>query len=862
MQKFMLIDGNSILNRAFYGLPILTNKDGEYTNAVYGFMNMFFRFYDEDVPDYIAVAFDVHAKTFRHLKYDAYKAGRRPTPPELVPQIELLKNLLHKMGIYMAEVSGFEADDIIGTLAQKAETNGLSVVIISGDRDLLQLAGDTTLIRIPTTKSGKTEVKNYYASDVLEKIGVTPKEFVEVKALMGDASDNIPGVYGIGEKTAVKIIQTYKNIEAAIAAASDIKPAKASENLIKYADTARFSRELSEIRIDAPVELNLSAMAADNMYNEEAYTEVARLGFKALLRRFSDIQAPPVKTKAEVCVSAGTARNVIASVLKTSLASFYSVYENGVLTGVCVTSGGEPKTVFINIAGNELYDIIKPLLESNIPKILLDAKKETIHYKRRGIGINNIIFDAALASYVINPSKSANNYGDIAFDYLNESYPPPEELSSCDNAVHCADVLYRAYTPMKERIEQNAQEHLYYDIELPLTAVLSDMETAGIKVDGEKLLVYGSGLSERIDVLQNDIYELTGEAFNINSPTQLGEVLFGKLGLIGGKKTKTGYSTSADVLEKLKFKHPVIPLILEYRTYAKLKSTYVDGLLPLISQDGKIYSTFNQTGTATGRISSSEPNLQNIPIRLELGRKLRKAFIPSDGSFIFMDADYSQIELRVLAHMSRDANLIKAFSQNADIHALTASQVFDVPLEMVTNRQRNSAKAVNFGIIYGISSHGLSEDIGITRKEADAYIKGYFNTYPQVKRFLDDMVAFAKNNGYVETITKRRRYVPEIMSQNFFERAFGERVAMNAPVQGSAADIIKAAMVKVHARLKENGLQSRIVLQVHDELLLEVKKSERDTVRHILKEEMENCIPLLVPLVVDINEGGNWYEAK
>jgi len=937
-KKILLIDGNSIINRAFYGVPLLTNRDGEYTNAVYGFMNIFFKFYDEEKPDCVVVAFDVKAKTFRHLKYDDYKGGRKAMPDELVPQIPLLKNLLRKMNIQTMELAGFEADDILGTLAAKAKAAELLPVIVSGDRDLLQLAGQETLIRIPKTKAGKTETENYYEGDVLSKIGVTPQEYIDVKALMGDLSDNIPGVPGIGEKTAVKIIQEYKTLENAIAHVSEIKPKKASENIALFAEQARFSRELSEICRTVPIEADFSALSPEAMYNRDALAEIIRLEFKSMTQRFMRLStgennsalssgAPDMN----MVINVEEANSVVKEIMAAGLASFFSVHISDRFLGVGVTYGtaadplaevgrgfllsadlgaaGEEsglKNVFFKINGGfcgspsnslngnppdspsnslgalserGLCEILKPFLESDIPKITFDSKKETVFFRKRGVAVNNIVFDGSLAGYVINASKSFSDYDGIAFEYFNKSYPSleeltgkgknkkkPEELTAgeiYDYAVNGANVLYLAHKPMKDTISKNGQDYLYERIELPLAGVLADMELTGIKVDRNMLIEFGNMLNIRIGELQNAIYDLTGEIFNINSPSQLGVVLFEKLNLPFGKKNKTGYSTSADILEKLKFKHPSVSKILEYRTYTKLKSTYADGLLSVINPaDSKIYTTFNQTGTATGRLSSSEPNLQNIPIRLELGRELRKAFVPADDSFVFMDADYSQIELRILAHMSGDTRLIEAFRNNADIHTLTASQVFGMHPDLVTSRQRSSAKAVNFGIIYGMGGFSLSEDIGITKKEADKYIEGYFKTYPQVKEFLDSVVESAKKSGYAQTIWGRKRAIPEIMSSSFFERSFGERVAMNTPVQGSAADIIKMAMVNVHKKLKENGLKSRIILQVHDELLLEVKKDERAPVKHILKDEMENCAKLSVPLVAEVHEGENWYATK
>ena len=732
--KLLLVDGFSILFRGFYALPLLTNPQGEYTNAVYGFMNIFLRFFDEEKPDRLAVAFDLPEPTFRHKKFEAYKGTRKPAPPEFAPQIPLLMSLLKAMNIPILTSTGYEADDVIGSVAVRASKQGYMPVIISGDRDLLQLASDTIKIRIPKTKGGKTAVEDYHAIDVQEKLGVTPKAYIDVKALMGDTSDNIPGVPGIGEKTATKIIAAYGSVENAITHAAELKPKKAAENLIAFAEQAILSKELAAIALDAPVVFDLDLPVKD-MWNENALAEVKRLGFKAMLARFPNAQ---------------------------------------------------------------------PVGDNNRPD------KET-----------------ELARYILND---------------------PDGILSLED--------------MQNLIEENGQAALYYDIELPLAGVLADMERVGIKVDKEALITYGQALDVQIDSLTGEIYDLSGEVFNIQSPAQLSVILFEKLGLKGGKKTKSGYSTAADVLERLKEEHPVIPKILAYRTHAKLKSTYVDGLLPLIDpKDSRIRSTFNQTATATGRISSTEPNLQNIPIRMPLGRALRKVFVPEAG-FVFIDADYSQIELRVLAHMSGDEALISAFHQGQDIHRLTASQVFHCGIDEVEPYQRHAAKAVNFGIVYGISAFGLSQDLGISVPEAQMYIDSYFRQYPRVKDFMESTVAQAKEKGYVSTIFNRRRAMPELASRYFAQRSFGERAAMNAPIQGTAADIIKIAMVRTADRLKKECRGSQIILQVHDELLLEVKKSEVEVVRALLKEEMEGAAALAVPLVAELHEGDSWYDAK
>jgi len=768
--KILLIDGFSILFRAFYALPILTNPQGEYTNAVYGFMNIFLKFLNEGNPDRLAIAFDLPEPTFRHKKFEAYKGTRKPAPPEFAPQIPILMGLLKAMNIPIVTCSGYEADDVLGSLAIRASALGYATVIVSGDRDLLQLASDTIKIRIPKSKKGgKTEVEDYHADDVLQKYGVTPKAYIDVKALMGDASDNIPGVPGIGEITATKIVSTYGSIEEAIANAADIKPKRASENLSTYVNQAILSKELATIALDAPVEFDFDKPFTD-IWTEEALVEMDRLGFKKLGPRGRRSQ---------------------------SLAE------------------DSPPSSIIGEDGVRLIWDVKRGVESLQP--------------------GDKVFDAMLASYVLN-------------DPLDELMPT--EIST-------------VYPDMRRRLTENGQAYLYDEIELPLAFVLADMERYGIKIDKEALIAYGQALDIQIDTLTAEIYALSGEVFNIQSPAQLSVVLFETLGLKGTKKTKSGYSTAADVLEGIKNQHPVIPKILAYRSHAKLKSTYVDGLLPLINpEDFRIHSTFNQALTATGRISSAEPNLQNIPVRMPLGRELRKVFVPESDDYIFIDADYSQIELRVLAHMSGDEALIGAFHQGQDIHKLTASQVFHTPINEVQPYQRHAAKAVNFGIVYGISAFGLSQDLDITRQESQMYIDGYFRQYPKVKEYMERTISEAKAHGYVSTIFNRRRPIPELKSSHYATRSFGERAAMNMPIQGTAADIIKIAMVRTSARLKAEGLTSRLILQVHDELLLEVKKNEADVVRTLLKEEMEKAADLSVPLEVELHEGVTWYDAK
>ena len=893
--KILLIDGFSILNRAFYAIPLLTAPSGEFTNAVYGFLNILFRFLDEEKPDYLTVAFDLPQPTFRHEAYGAYKGTRKSMPDELRAQVPILKGLLAKMQIKMAECPGFEADDIIGTLANLAEANGLTAVIISGDRDLLQLATDSICIRLPKTRAGKTEVEDYHAADVLAKYGVSPRAYIDVKALMGDASDNIPGVPGIGEVTATKIIAAYGSIEAAIENATDVKPKKAAENLAEFKDQAILSKHLATIVQDAPVELHLSTI--DGIQSNEAMEEILRLGLKKLYKRFEGVptetETMPAKAFSyNIAKTPQEAADYIAGI--TGDAAIYPLWEAG-LIGVALASNHAPAMYIpINMGGGEqislealdskddLLEIIRPWLESAAPKLTYDAKAELGRFRKADINLGGITSDAMLAAYLLNPLQANHSPTDLAEHYLQEDIPKLEDIlenkgkrgkdrkslsdlpidSIANHATRCADTILRCNPIMDEALAASGQTQLYKGMELPLVFVLDNMEKLGIGVNKEILTGYGEVLSQRVNALTTEIHSLAGEEFNINSPSQLGVILFQKLGLRSGKKTATAnFSTAADVLEKLKTKHPIIPLVLEYRAHAKLKSTYVDGMLPLVSRDSRVHSTFHQALTATGRLSSAEPNLQNIPVRLPLGRELRKAFVPRAG-YVFMAADYSQIELRLLAHMSGDEVLINAFKKNEDIHRLTASQVLGLRPEDVTPLQRSNAKAVNFGIVYGISAYGLSDDLGISVKEAEGYIAGYFEKYPGVKEYLDKTVRDARKNGYVATMYNRRRPMPELKSSNYNTRSFGERVAMNMPLQGTAADIIKIAMINVTQRITNEGLNSRLILQVHDELMLEVPLPEVEQMTKILSEEMENAAELKIPLIAEVNVGDNWYDTK
>lgn len=883
-EKIMLIDGNSIVNRAFYGVPLLTNGEGRYTNGVYGFLNILFKLLDEEQPDYLAVAFDLHAPTFRHRTFDGYKGTRKGMPEELREQMPLLKEVLQAMHIPIFEQEGFEADDILGTLSALAEKNGIVPVVVSGDRDLLQLAGETLKVRIPKTKGGRTETEDYYAADVQAKYGVTPAEFIDMKALMGDASDNIPGVPGIGEKTAAKIITQYHDIETAIAHAAEIKPKKASENLAAYQEQARLSKFLATIVRDMPLEWDKEILKIGDMFNQTAYELVKRLEFKSMFSRFEGSASAPKQAEQTYRFVADRegAKEVLAA-LKKGEVGYAFVYENEEGQGLALYQeqlGGVWMEASMAFLMQELLEIFQPFFaDSAYRKIGHDVKKDIRFLRSYGYDGFTAEFDTAIGAYILNATGSSYEYDDIAAAFLNETYPSQEEvfgkgrtkkafaaLPEAERTAYGArqaEIFFRARKVMEERLAENEQKSLFYDMEMPLIYVLADMEKYGIKVDKAALLAYQKRLGESLDGMEEEIYALAGEKFNINSPKQLGVILFERLGLKGGKKTKTGYSTAADVLEKLRTEHPIVERILHYRQLAKLKSTYADGLLAVMdAETEKIYSTFNQTITATGRISSTEPNLQNIPVRLELGRELRKIFIPESAEFCFLDADYSQIELRVLAHISGDESLIAAFKSNQDIHRMTASQVFHVPFDEVTPLQRSNAKAVNFGIIYGKGAFSLGQDLGISRKEAEEYINAYFARYPKIKTFMEDTIKNGAKNGYVSTLWNRRRNMPELQSSNFMQRAAGERAAMNMPIQGTAADIIKLAMIKVHRALQEGGYRSRLILQVHDELLIEAYKEEKDAVAKILKENMEHAADLLVPLDVDVHEGASWFEAK
>ena len=869
-EKIVLIDGHSILNRAFYGVPDLTNSEGLHTNAVYGFLNIMFKILDEEKPEYLTVTFDVHAPTFRHKMFAEYKGTRKPMAEELRQQVPVIKEVLQAMNIEIIEKEGLEADDLLGTISCMCEEKGLDVSIISGDRDTLQLATEHVKIRIPKTKQGTTEVEDYNASDVEARYGVTPAEFIDVKALMGDTADNIPGVPGVGEKTATKIIQEYHTIENAYEHVEELKPPRASKNLKEYWEQAQMSKVLATIETHADIEFDLEKARYGNPYTQEAHAMFQRLQFKNMLSRF-DVET--VSNQIEDVFREVTDPEEIKAVFREAaqaerVGAAFSKDPGNVLPLFAHPSGfgrialawGEDSVVTIpcdmDTDMEALFGQVSEIA-GKVKQFSMCGLKEALPYLP-GAGRENA-FDVIVAAYLLNPLKSDYNYEDVAREHLNLMID--EKTDDAAKACYEAYTAYAAAPVLEKKLKEAEMDRLFTEIEMPLVFTLYDMEQAGVKVEADALKAYGDQLGTRIVELESEIYELAGEEFNINSPKQLGVILFDKLQMPHAKKTKTGYSTAADVLEKLAPEYPIVAKILEYRQLAKLKSTYADGLAVYIGSDGRIHGKFNQTVTATGRLSSTEPNLQNIPVRMELGRLIRKVFVPEDG-YVFVDADYSQIELRILAHCSGDEQLIQAYREARDIHRMTASQVFHTPFDEVTDLQRRNAKAVNFGIVYGISSFGLSQDLSITRKEASQYIEHYFETYPGIKKFLDDSVAHAKENGYAVTLFQRRRPVPELKSSNFMQRSFGERVAMNAPIQGTAADIIKIAMIGVDDELKKRGLKSRLILQVHDELLIEAYEPEVEEVKEILKDKMENAAQLSVPLIADMHTGKNWYEAK
>ena len=984
MEKLVLIDGHSILNRAFYGVPDLTNPEGLHTNAVYGFLNIMFKILDEEKADHLAVAFDLKEPTFRHKMYEAYKGTRKPMPQELAEQVPLIKEVLSAMQIPILTLAGYEADDILGTVAKQCQASGKEVSIISGDRDLLQLSDEKIKIRIPKTSRGNTQVYDYYPEDVKREYQVTPVEYIDVKALMGDASDNIPGVPSIGEKTATAIIAAYGSIENAYAHLEEIKPPRAKKALGEHYDMAQMSKTLATICIDCGIGFSYEDAKIENLYTPEAYQCMARLGFKSLLSRFGaaaveedtrledSFTVTDSKEEAKVwiekarkaardgrvglqiltCKKEAAVEQLAFSFDPSGQMTFGGMRDSGGKSAGAGTAGTDEESAGAGVAGNASGQAAKPwrldpdrswrvtgaalslgketvciktgdevteewlagslrqliLEEKTGPEWLPDSIRQLVPGRKAGpewlpdstrklileagghiwvpdlksllpvldLDYGAAVLDGGVAAYLLDPLKASYGYDDLARDYLGLTLPSEKELfgklpagkalgdgdeKAAVCACYMACAVCRAAEKLETRLKETGMWELYLTIEMPLIYSLYHMETAGVKVRRAALKEYGDKLKVQIGELEEQIYADCGQVFNINSPKQLGEILFEKMQLKGGKKTKTGYSTAADVLEKLAPEVPVVQKILDYRQLTKLNSTYAEGLAVFIGEDERIHGTFNQTITATGRISSTEPNLQNIPVRMELGREIRKVFVPEEG-YVFVDADYSQIELRILASLSADQRLIEAYGQAQDIHAITASQVFHIPLEEVTPLQRRNAKAVNFGIVYGISAFGLGEDLSVSRKEAQEYIDLYFQTYPGVKAYLDQLVAEGKEKGYVRTLYGRRRPIPELKSSNFMQRSFGERVAMNSPIQGTAADVMKIAMIGVDQELEKRGLRSRIVLQVHDELLIETWKEETQIVKEILEDKMKHAAELKVALEVEAKEGDSWFAAK
>lgn len=903
MKKIVLIDGNSILNRAFYGImgnKMLTTPDGKYTNAVYGFLAILFKVLEDIEPEYLMVTFDLKAPTARHKLYDGYKATRKGMPNELAEQMPILKDILKSMNIKVIEKEGYEADDVLGTMAKRAEKDGFDVTIVSGDRDTFQLTSNRVKVRIPHTKMGKTETETFGREEVLKKYGVTPKQLIEVKGLQGDTSDNIPGVPGIGEKTALELVKKYKTIdgiyEAIEKGEDDLKP-KARERLLENKELAMLSRTLGTINLEVPIEENLEEFKIKEWNKEEVFSKFKELNFNRFIDRFNlKSEEGPKQNLAELFeIKTLNTQNEIKDLLEKIQNKLVFMLGTEKVEQENLIIKKQIKSIYIYI-DNTVYEIkfntneefisyFKTIFENeNIQKYSYRLNETYVLLMQNGIYLKEIKFDTEIAAYLLNPSNGKYKLDELANQYLSIDIPEYLEfvgakqqketqmtLFSQDemnvdfekyqNAIYMYTIAKLAEI-MNKKLEEINSLKLFENIEMPLIKVLAEMQYEGIYVDKQELVSFGVKLKEDIEVIKQEIYKLAGEEFNINSTLQLGNILFEKLKLPVYKKTKKGYSTDVDILEKLKPEHPIIEKILEYRGFMKLNSTYIEGLIVYINEyTHKIHSYFHQTITATGRISSTEPNLQNIPTRAEQGKQIKKAFKAQEGN-IFIDADYSQIELRILAHISNDTNMREAFLNEEDIHKQVASKVFNVPLEEVTKEQRTAAKAVNFGIVYGISGFGLAEQLGISRKKAEQYIEQYLEKYKGVKEFMDRIVEKAKEQGYVETLFHRRRYIPELSSNNYMVRQFGARAAMNTPIQGTAADIMKIAMIEVNKKLEEEKLNAKLILQIHDELLIECKIEEKEEVKKILKESMENAVKLSIPLEVEVSEADNWYDVK
>lgn len=887
MERIAIIDGNSLINRAYYAMrqPMIT-KEGIFTHGIFGFINMLNKIRNDLQPDYMAIAFDLKAPTFRHKEYDAYKAGRKKMPPELAMQIPLLKDVLRAQNIKQVELEGFEADDLIGTISREAEEAGLEPYIITGDRDELQLATDITKVMI--TKKGVSDFELYDKQAMIDQYGFTPTQFIDYKGLMGDTSDNIPGIPGVGPKSASKLILQFGSVENIIANVEDVTPKGLKTKVEEHAQMAVMSKRLATINTHVPIEINFEEYREEEPDYDTLIPLYQKLEFNKFLKNMdlperAGSNAAAV-TEVELIDTSGYEKILVADpeqLAKLSLEGEavikvfgdYNHLKEPQIEGVAMIHDG----VYYYFDSSKLPGFTDWLSAQPLKWIGHDVKRDLYMMMCKGAAASEVVFDTAVAQYVLDSGRSNYSLSALAAEYLHQTIEEEKDFLKNNGQVDLFTDMVSVYLDygfsicsgilnlreiQRQKIQEEHLDQVLYDVELPLVVVMASMEYEGFRADVTELETFGETLLGEIDGLTADIYEMAGEEFNINSPLQLGDILFEKLQLPAGKKTKRGYSTSADILEKVKDLHPIVPAVLEYRTLAKLKSTYIDGMLPLIApSDGKIHAHFNQTVTTTGRISCTEPNLQNIPIRQELGRKLRRAFIPEEGC-VLVGADYSQIELRVLAHMAEDPVLIQAFNDGEDIHRTTAANVLGIPEDEITMEQRSRAKAVNFGVIYGMSAFGLSSNLHITRKEADQYIKAYFEKHSSVKSFMDEQVEFCRENGYVMTMMGRKRHINEIKASNYMVRQVGERLAMNTPIQGTAADIIKLAMIKVYHALKDAGLKSKLILQVHDELIINTYEDEKEQVEQLLVENMESAVELAVKLKADLNEGQNWYELK
>jgi len=862
-KKIMVIDGNSLMHRAYYAIRTLTNKKGAHTNAVYGFTNILLKLLEDYKPEYIGVAFDSKAPTFRHNEFKEYKGTRQKTPEELIAQFDLVKELLKRMNIAIYEIDGYEADDILGTFARIAEEEGLYALLVTGDRDALQLVSQNTCVLLNRTRGGISEVEEFDPQKLKDVYGLTPEQVIDLKGLMGDSSDNIPGVPGVGEKTALNLLAQYSTLENVFEHIDEISGKKLKENLINYREQAILSKKLATIIRDVPIDIKLEDCCFSIPKSPELKEFLEELEFNSILKKMdfetgdnSKVEKVMIEKEVILVKDIKDMDTMISRLASVPLVSV--LMKEDEITVACTSKQVYKISMRRDLLDDgidlsDFMDLMKPILEDEkVKKVLYDGKAFMRTAAQYDVKVSGLDFDIFIAAYLLDPTRDKYELGQLIYEHLKE------EVSSVD----AADLLLLA-DAMKKELEEHGMNELYNEVEHPLIYVLEDMERTGFKVDKGILQELDVEFSKELKVLTQNIYDLAGEEFNINSPKQLGYILFEKLSLPVLKKTKTGYSTDSEVLERLKGKHEIIENIIEYRQVMKLKSTYIDGLLNMVNAgDGRIHSSFNQAVTATGRISSTEPNLQNIPVRMEMGRQIRRVFVASDEEHVLVDADYSQIELRVLAHISKDARFIDAFIQGQDIHRRTAAEIFGVPLEQVTPEQRNSAKAVNFGIVYGISDFGLARNLGISREQAKRYIESYFSRYPGIKEYMDRIVELGKKQGYVTTLMGRRRKLPELSSRNHNIRSFGERIAMNTPIQGTAADIIKKAMNDVYYGLKEKGFKSKLILQVHDELIIDTYLPELEEVKALVKDKMENAIKLDVPLVVDIGVGSSWYDAK